>query len=367
LKGGRLTTLVPEFNGLFAWLPDGRILYAVGTPGPNQELELRVSRTDAGRMVGKGERVAKWTGSGIWDIRATSGGKRVVIMKGPYQRDVYIGDLEADGTRMKAPPRRLTLDERDDYPMAWTRDSKAVFFSSNRNGNDDIFRQDIDKDSAEALVTSTDSKTPLGVSPDGRDLFYQMQPTGPSNSPLRVMRVPVYGGPSQLVLGPTPGLHGFWCAKAPFDFCLYARDEGRKSTFFRYEIATRQSQEITRVEGAADYDVFPDGRIALRMNTQQTTIRILRPSGQQESEFTVNGWIGINHIWCSPSGKRLYLTSHSRPGGATLLSVDLQGNARVIWQQKGAPDTFGIESPDGKHLAILGGTMNMDAWLLENF
>ena len=50
-----------------------------------------------------------------------------------FEPDVYVLDIEANGTRLSA-PRRLTLDERADYPYSWTPDSKAVIFTSDRNG-----------------------------------------------------------------------------------------------------------------------------------------------------------------------------------------------------------------------------------------
>ncbi len=39
-------------------------------------------------------------------------------------------------------PRRLTVDDRIDWPGGWTRDSKAIFFYSDRLGTLDLFKQD---------------------------------------------------------------------------------------------------------------------------------------------------------------------------------------------------------------------------------
>jgi len=54
-------------------------------------------------------------------------------------------------------------------------------------------------------------------------------------------------------------------------------------------------------------------------------------------------------------------------GGSTLLHVDLQGRAQVLWHQDYYPQTWGAPSPDGRHLAILGGTQDRNVWMLENF
>ena len=50
-----------------------------------------------------------------------------------------------------------------------------------------------------------------------------------------------------------------------------------------------------------------------------------------------------------------------------LVYVDLQGKASVLWQPKGADDTWGVPSPDGRYLAIMSPTQTNDAWLIENF
>ena len=50
-----------------------------------------------------------------------------------------------------------------------------------------------------------------------------------------------------------------------------------------------------------------------------------------------------------------------------LLYVDLEGRATSLWQQKGSYGTWGVPSPDGSKLAILGTTVDQNVWMLENF
>jgi hypothetical protein len=49
------------------------------------------------------------------------------------------------------------------------------------------------------------------------------------------------------------------------------------------------------------------------------------------------------------------------------LTVDLQGNAQVLWQQKGALFIFGEPSRDGRHLAVMIDMMDSNLWMMENF
>jgi hypothetical protein len=54
-----------------------------------------------------------------------------------------------------------------------------------------------------------------------------------------------------------------------------------------------------------------------------------------------------------------------------LLYVDLRGRAHVLWdqagEQEGNLDVYALPSPDGKHLALFGWTLNSNMWMLENF
>jgi hypothetical protein len=68
----------------------------------------------------------------------------------------------------------------------------------------------------------------------------------------------------------------------------------------------------------------------------------------------------------SPDGKGLYCGSVSSQAG-TILYVDLKGNARVLWQYKGQGNIWGVLSPDGRYLAILGEVIGSNVWMLEGF
>ena len=244
-----------------------------------------------------------------------------------------------------------------------------MIFYSDRNGSLDIFKQDIDQSSAEPLVTGPEDEVALGLSPDGAWLHYVSSPRGGDlSAPKRLMRVPVSGGPAQLMFITTDVNWNLWCARAPSNFCAYADNSKKPMVFYAFDpVAGKKGREIFRVENGNNFDVFPDGRVAVLLDDpRQGRVRIIRPTGETEREFTVEGWSAINHIWCSADNKGLYLTS-SPFLAATLLYVDLHGKASVLWQPKGADDTWGVPSPDGRYLAIMSPTLTTGAWLIENF
>ena len=91
-------------------------------------------------------------------------------------------------------------------------------------------------------------------------------------------------------------------------------------------------------------------------------------SGGADRDITVKGWPNISWMglrW-SVDGNGLYCGSRS-PQGGTLLYVDLKGNAKVLWQLKGQGYIWGIPSPDGRYLTILGNVTNSNVWMLEGF
>ena len=78
------------------------------------------------------------------------------------------------------------------------------------------------------------------------------------------------------------------------------------------------------------------------------------------------GWPNITGLVWSADGRGMYCGSVS-VRGSTLLYVDLEGNARVLWQSSGRVSIWGIPSPDGRYLAIRGDVRNSNVWMLEGF
>jgi Tol biopolymer transport system component len=70
------------------------------------------------------------------------------------------------------------------YPAAWTADSRAVVFRSYRDGQWRAFKQSLDEDTAESIVTGPGRDVvDARVSPDGAWVFYVALPREASSSP----------------------------------------------------------------------------------------------------------------------------------------------------------------------------------------
>ncbi len=115
-------------------------------------------------------------------------------------------------------------------------------------------------------------------------------------------------------------------------------------------------------------DLSPDGStVAIsRIGGADINLRFLSLSGGADCEITLKDRPNLTGLDWSPDGKGLYCGSLSAEGGA-LLFVDLKGNERVLWQNKGGGLIRGIPSPDGRYLAIWEMADKREAWMLEGF
>lgn len=376
-NGGEATAIVTKV-GLqdFYWLPDGRILFSVAQEEKfGSDSNLWAILTDAaGKPEGQAEQVTDWAGFSFTDFSATKDGRRLTFLKLTSQDDVYVGKLEQNGTRLET-PRRLTLNDRDDWPEGWTPDSKAVYFWSDRNGGWDLFEQRLDKDTAEAIPTGPEPKWYAHFSPGGAWFMYMALPKEefPGGSvPVRIMRVSTAGGPPREVLHAT-GTTDFRCARAPAKLCVFDEKKGSRTVFSSFDPVKGKGREIYRerppvARGTGRFDLSPDGsRLAISLyNPREGRIRLVSLRDGTTSDLVVKSWNRFTDIDWAPDGRGLYVGSIT-PEGDSVLYVDLQGHAQLLWQHGGNVATCGRPSPDGRFLAIARWTTNSNAWMIRNY
>jgi Tol biopolymer transport system component/DNA-binding winged helix-turn-helix (wHTH) protein len=378
LDGARPAIVVSAHNLVVsAFFDDGRLLYGVWKQaGSDAVINLWEVPVDlkTGRAAGSTHTVTEWKNASVSNLSVTSDGKRVVFLKGNPQGDVYVGNLEQNGKALTE-PRRLTLNDRDDEPSDWTPDSKAVLFYSNRNGTYDIFRQSLDDTSAQALVESKRNKTTPRMSHDGKWILYY-DPSTPIerwNARVGVTRVPLAGGPSETVME-EQGLYVFHCTRPPADRCIAGVMHRKELIIYALDVIKGKGPELVHIPVDTDVelphlDLAPDGKsIAfVSLNTLPGRIRLISLLDGSQREVEVKGWNSLNHINWAADGKGFYVSSEMAVA-TTLLYVDLNGDATILVRQPGLfTETWGIPSPDGKHLAIMKYNYGNNAWMLEGF
>jgi DNA-binding winged helix-turn-helix (wHTH) protein/Tol biopolymer transport system component len=373
--------------GDFCWTPDGRrVIYAVPEPSPNHRdrnlWEIAVN-PKTGKVRGVPRRITNLAGFLMENLSLAGDGRKLVFETGSDESHVYVGRVLPGGNLET--PKRLTLDERYNSPYAWTADSKAVIFSSDRTGTFSIYKQALDQNVPELISTGPEATLMARVSPDGNWLIYAALSNVkfPNQSDfVRLMRVPMAGGAPQMILeskGTTPD---FDCPDRTGAQCVInERSADTKQLFFHSldPLSGRLHPLFKLVipgEKPVNFAISPDGsRIAMTGADPQGGIEIRSLNGHIESTIEVKGppnpmSMAIN--WAA-DGKSLLLSHSGLMGspsgslGATLLRVDLQGNVQPLWEMKGGRFTWAIPSPDGRYLAVLGAASQRNTWMVENF
>src|SRR5256884_9862256 len=165
--------------------------------------QIQVDRT--GRKVSAPKRITTWAGVSLLDLSASADGKRLMIVKAGFQRDLYVAEVRKH--RILGTPRRFTLEGRDEIPSSWTSDGQRLFFYSNRNGNWDIFRQGLQERKAQDFILKPGDQIEPRVSPDARWVLYwdSAETDQGKAAGVRVMGVPDFGGAAPALLQITHG------------------------------------------------------------------------------------------------------------------------------------------------------------------
>jgi Tol biopolymer transport system component len=383
LKGGLPTTLVSstrlrdhvwflDRRPVYVLALDRRLIYVLTEEGNEDTCNYWEMAIDprTGKPTEKPRRLTNWAGFCLGGASVTADGKRLAFMESTHKSSVYVASLQGSGMRI-ASPGLLTLSEGENMPLDWTADSKAVIFASNRSGHWGIFRQSLDADTAEPIVSGTEVAVAARVSPDGAWILYLTAPKNVRPStPVSLMRVAITGGPAQLVL--VARLHGYRCAKASATMCVFCEQtpDRKQLIFTALDPLKGRGRELARFDAdpTADYDwdLSPDASFIDIRKNREPRLSMLSLTGQEPRELIVKGWSTLINLDWAADGKGLF-TSGPVERGSVLLYVDLQGNAHPLWEQRGSLATWAIPSPDGRHLALSGWTKNTNFWMLENF
>ena len=357
----------PRLRLALWWGPDGRIFYAyrdnpASERGDEGVYAIRVDER-TGKALGQPQPVTKGQGS-IGGLSATSDGKRLVLWRQYDTLQAFITEFDETSRRWKA-PRRLTLDTNSNMAEAWTADSKAVLFVSNRNGTWKLFKQNIGDTTAEVLVEGHSIFLPR-LSADGSQVLYlSATKPGDISFPASLMSKPLAGGPPRVVLQ-EKGIINYQCARSPSQLCIFSKLEGSDLSFVSFDPRHDVGRELVRMPiGYTNWSLSPDGsRLAIFLDRHR--VRFVSPSSGVARDVVIKDWPLMNGDWAADS-KRVFMRSVTPQGTPVFLAVNEGGNAEVTFE--GQPHTeveMMIQSPDGRH-AILEMPSHGDnnAWMVD--
>ena len=263
-----------------------------------------------GRTCGGPRRITNWVDSHFWGLSTTTDRKRLAFLKGNPQSDVYVGELEAKGRRLKT-PRRLTLDEHQDIPSAWTPDSKAVLFVSDRMGSFNIFKQALDEDTAEPLTSGSEviRKSTASVGGVPRrvprrfvdSVFGGLEKGGSTPSALHASHADAGGAADRASwCSRLEALTSTHCARAPATLCVLGERsaDGKQLLLTTFDPLKGRGHEVGKIKvrmrpGTVSWDLSPDAsRIAFsEFDEHEGRIHFLSLTGGTIADLVVPGWV----------------------------------------------------------------------------
>jgi len=365
-----------QLRAALAWSPDGRLIYSLAEPPPNQnDSNLWAIKVDARGNQAGGQPVRLTSGpDGKMRASLSGDGKRLTFLRWTESPAIYVSEVEPGGGRLPL-LKRLSLDERRNFPYTWTPDGKSVVFTSDRDGVFHLFKQAIDQPAPDLLVGGDQSVTLARLNADSSAILYTLSPALHDTDPrVRLMRVPLSGGTPQLVFA-EPGINNFQCARSPSNVCIVSEFSANHLDFSIFDPAAGKRDPLTRLEGSDWYlynwTLSPDGSTLALAKYQRlpgpADIRLFRIVGGKERVLTLKDWNGISSLDWAADGRSIWVTASSPTGIQTLLHVDLRGAAKPAFQEPEKYLGWAIPSPDGRHVALWEASSSSNAWLLDGF
>lgn len=290
-------------GGQFSVSGDGTLLSMTGSARSTGSTLVWVDK--------EGQRTTFWDETQDYGNPALSpdGTRLAVDIESEGYRDVWIYDLTRDV------PTRLTFADADDSSPVWSPDGKTIYFASERDGIESIYRKAADgSGEAEPVLRSERSSIPVAVSPDGRFLSYREI----KNNQADLWRLPLDGGdPEQFVATPRTDYGGRYSPDGRWivygsnesgSFHVYVRPASGGSG--RWQIST----------GIGMYPQWsPDGRSiyyrtptygisAVQVETEGGVFRPGRPVElfHGDQSLVLRG-TGVHHYTIAPDGERFLM------------------------------------------------------------
>jgi eukaryotic-like serine/threonine-protein kinase len=367
-------TMFMDVNGKlqdFCYLPDGKIIYSQARANlidTDADLWQLTSDRVTGESLSAGIRLTSWPRMNFNSLSATSDGTHLVFLETMSQSQVYVAELGTGGTRLKTEPRRVTRGDATYWPTAWTSDSHSVLFSSNVSDTWEIYKQAVDSENPELLVSGTGFKSAPRLSPDGQWILYTSTPhdvaeIGPDTE-MQILRLPVSGGASQGVASIKGDLFPPRCSRVR---CVWGElsSDHSQFAFFEFDPFKGKGQQLAKVtDRYPGFDVSPNGILIAWATPGAIRFLSLKDASTWDVKYK-GSWSIYGFDWAA-DGKGFFVGTRAASGGSQLLRMDLEGNVYPLWKTA-YPYTWGVASPDGRRLAILGGTQDQNVWMMENF
>jgi hypothetical protein len=111
-------------------------------------------------------------------------------------------------------------------------------------------------------------------------------------------------------------------------------------------------------------DISPDGKWLATPSGAKVILRSFT-TGAVVREFAARRTTNLVNLDYAYNGKG-FIAGETTPTETRLLYVDLSGETTALWRQAGKSLTWGIPSPDGRHVAMMAYTDDSNVYLIDN-
>jgi hypothetical protein len=162
------------------------------------------------------------------------------------------------------------------------------------------------------------------------------------------------------------------CTTWPSRFCLLENQTPRAQIERAFDPSERVVRELFRLPiqpgELVNTAISPDGRHIAAVTKQFASghIRLYSIDGTLEKDLDIQPWTSLFGVDFAHDSKSLFVPSVSN-SGVSLVHVELTGRTDLLFFNAGAQHPgYGIPSPDGRHIAIRGSTVDRNVWVVQD-
>lgn len=377
ITSGILTDYEGELGlGGYAWLRDGRFIFAKTEAPPNaSDLNLWSVRCDprSGAEQGRPTRLTSWTGFLCYVFSQTRDG-RLAVTRLSAQHQIRVAELRNSDHALSVPVRG-TEDEADNTDADWSSDSKSFLFVSNRRGNYDIYLQRLGVAEAEVVSSGPEDEVSPRFGPGDGTILFGTRKHGQATGTYwpwisgEIKRISRLGGAPTTISRMEPGrivrLLGDPHAGAR---CVLASWTEKDVLYSSLDTATGKENFLLRLPRSGYWldSISPDGKRIVRFQGPPGKIELVDLDSRSARGIEVEkGDLVAGAAW-TPEGTRLILSTQ-RADGWAIVSSDLEGRCATLWKSsdRWLFPRFLRVSPDGQRLLFDRLVTSGNVWLVE--
>ena len=343
-----------------------------------------------GRLASDPIQVSNFTSAAFSSLSGTADGKQMMMIRSDYATHTYVADWRSTPTPSLLSVKRLTIEQSNTYPHAWSADSQSVIFESDQTGNLELFEQNINRREPQRLTYSKRENYMAQLAPDGKWILFMsgVRSRQRGYTDVKLMRIPTSGGPILQV--PVAGpWDEFRCGRAgSSQNCVLRTTSGGEYVFYDLDPVTGKGRELGRTRTLAAFfgawALSPDGkRVAVPDSRQPgcyTELRLdINPTKQWQVFHRVLGMRNVDGMNPGPrDGEWLAWSNAGDEGGFdfTLIPFFLDRSSysalylivngqRAHLLQKLTSPAFGVFSSAANRVATIQAELTRNVWSFD--